>query len=493
MEETVPRPGRVPLWSSLQTKFALTYIVVIAAVLILLNTYPVFVSRDLVISSKEANLKNQATLMASNLATLEILSPDNMDKVERVIGDLPDVGLGRIVVTDPAGLILYDKGETGGTVGRYALFGEITTALKDGGYDVFRCEYREGAFRSRAASPVTYRNVVIGAVYLYEYDTEQGALLVGVQNNLRTISIVICVVALLLSFVFSRALTRRMGALLQAIHIVREGEYSHRVGLGGHDELSLLSDEFDQLTGRLQTTEEVRRRFVSDASHELKTPLASIRLLTDSILQSEHMDADTSKEFVSDIGEEAERLTRITEKLLTLTRMDTVEPPETEPVDVKHVVEKVVHMLTPLARAVDVFFLCCLDEGCVIRCTRDDLYQVAFNLMENAVKYNLPGGKVVVGLHKVEVSGQPLRVSLTIEDTGVGIPEEDLPKIFDRFYRVDKARSRAAGGTGLGLSIVRDTAQQHGGSVTVRSRSPEPGTCFVVTFPYCAQEGGGET
>ena len=487
MDEIVQQPRKVHLWSSLQTKFALTYIVVIAAVLVLLNTYPVLMSRDLVISSKEASLKNQSSLMASNLATLEKLSLDNRDKVERVIGDLPDVGLGRIVVTDPAGLILYDNGETAGsTVGQYALFGEITTALKESGYDVFRCEFRGGAFRSRAAAPVTYRNVVIGSVYVYEYDTEQGALVVSLQNTLRSISLVICVVALLLSFVFARALTARMGTLLRAIRIVREGEYSHRVGLKGHDELSLLSDEFDQLTGRLQTTEEVRRRFVSDASHELKTPLASIRLLTDSILQSEHMDADTAKEFVSDIGEEAERLTRITEKLLTLTRMDAVEPPRRESVDVKYVVEKVEHMLSPLAKAVNVELICTLDDECFILCTQDDLYQITFNLVENAVKYNLPGGKVMVHLHREGTS-----VLLTVEDTGVGIPEADMPKLFDRFYRVDKARSRAAGGTGLGLSIVRDTAQLHGGSVTVRTRAPEQGTCFTVTFPYCDKREGG--
>ena len=104
MENAEREAHRVPFWTSLQTKFALTYIVVIASALILLNTYPVFGSRDLVISSKEANLKSQASLMASNLATLERLTLENRERVERVIGDLPDLGLGRIVVTDPAGL-----------------------------------------------------------------------------------------------------------------------------------------------------------------------------------------------------------------------------------------------------------------------------------------------------------------------------------------------------------------------------------------------------
>ena len=114
-----------------------------------------------------------------------------------------------------------------------------------------------------------------------------------------------------------------------------------------------------------------------------------------------------------------------------------------------------------------------------MRCTRDDLYQILFNLMENGVKYNLPGGKLWVRLRAVED-----RAEIVVEDTGVGVPAEDVDKIFDRFYRVDKARSRAAGGTGLGLSIVQDTAKRHGGVVTAQRREPE-GTRFTVTFPLC--------
>jgi signal transduction histidine kinase len=325
--------------------------------------------------------------------------------------------------------------------------------------------------------------MVIGAVYVYEEDTEQANLLRGMQANLRTISLVVCGLVLVLSLLFSRALTARIAALLRAIRTVREGEYTHRVTLRGSDELALLAEEFNQLTDRLQTTEEVRRRFVSDASHELKTPLASIRLLTDSILQSEHIDEGLAREFVGDIGEEADRLTRITEKLLTLTRLDTAVPVATGPVEVGAVIRKVERMLTPLAQAGEVEVLCWLEEGCVIRCTQDDLYQIAFNLMENAVKYNLPGGKVLVTLSRTED-----RVILEVADTGVGIPAEERDKVFRRFYRVDKARSRAAGGTGLGLSIVSDTVRAHGGTVTARAREPE-GSVFTVTFPVWREEG----
>ena len=478
---------RVPFWRSLQVKFGLTYIAIIASVLVLLNTYPVLVSQDLVFQSKQQSFQRQAASIASTL------SVSSVNSAEETIKTLNVTGFNRIIVTDAYGRVVYDSNtEVSRAEGRYALIREITEALAPGGgghyagNDVFTSEYRDGAFRSRAAVPIVSRSAIIGAVYLYEKDAEQGALLLGIQQNLRSISVVICVVALIMSLVFSKALTRRIAALLRAVRIVREGEYSHRVSVAGGDELSQLAGEFNALTGRLQTTEEVCRRFVSDASHELKTPLASIRLLTDSILQSEHMDADTAREFVTDIGEEAERLTRITEKLLTLTRMDAAAPVVTGPVEVKAVVEKVGRMLLPLAKAVEVTIQTSLAEDCFVKATEDDIYQVAFNLMENAVKYNLPGGQVMV---RLEGSGG--RVILRVEDTGVGIPEDDMDKIFDRFYRVDKARSRAAGGTGLGLSIVRDTVRQHGGTITVRRREGE-GTCFEVVFPCWDGEGGPE-
>ena len=345
---------RVPFWRSLQTKFALTYIVIVAAVLILLNTYPLVVSEKLAYQSKQASMLNQASVLASALATgPEALTAEGATRtVELLRGSL---GVTRVVVTDPNGLVLCDFQDGVGrtdTAGRYALFWELVTALR--GNNVFRSEYGGGAFRSWAAVPITYRSMTQGAVYLYEYDAEQGALLQGIQTNLRFISIVICMVSLVMGVVFSKALTRRIAQLLRGIHTVREGEYSHRVSVRGGDELSRLADEFNELTGRLQTTEEVRRRFVSDASHELKTPLASIRLLTDSLLQADHMDGETAREFLNDIGDEADRLTRITEKLLTLTRLDTAPAAEDVPVDVGAVVERVEHMLSPLARAVEV-------------------------------------------------------------------------------------------------------------------------------------------
>ena len=481
--------NKVPFFSSLQVKYALSYLVIFAVVLVLLNTYPLLASQDLLFASKRDSLKSQTAVMASALMELESLSAE---QVARVMNMLDSMGLKRILVTDPAGLILYDstrqpeedQAPPEEDEYRYALYQEVVSALRRN--DVFYSRYNPQVFTSTAAMPIVYRGMVIGAIYILEVDQAQGELLYSLQQNLRTISLVIALVTLIMSTFFSKMLTARIAALLRAIRIVGEGEYGHRLQPVGRDEMAELAGEFNQLPDRLQTTEEVRRRFVSDASHELKTPLASIRLLADSILQTDEMDPEMVRDFVGDIGSEAERLTRITEHLLALTRLDSLPAGKQHPVDVAEVAEKTVARLQPVADAAGVRVEKNWKRGCTILCTEDDLSQVCFNLVENAIKYNYSGGKVFVS---VDRDGD--QVLLEVGDTGVGIPEEDLPKVFNRFYRVDKARSRAAGGTGLGLSIVRDTVRRHGGWVTARPRSPQ-GSLFTAGFPRYVPEQGGK-
>lgn len=475
---------KVPFYASLQVKYTLSYFIVFVVVLILINTYPVAASQEVLFSSKRDSLKSQALVMASALMELETLSADQVSRVMNMLGN---TGLDQVLVTDPAGLILYDstrKNEAESTDGafRYALYQEIVTALR--GNDVFYSRYQESAFYSCAVSPIVYRGMIIGAIYIQEIDEAQGELLLNLQQHLRNISLIITAVALTIAGIVSKVLTSRIAALLAAIRIVGEGEYGHRLQENDKDEMGQLAREFNHLTDRLQVTEEIRRRFVADASHELKTPLASIRLLADSILQNDEMDQEIVRDFVADIGTEAERLTRITEHLLALTRLDSLPAPKREPVDVAQVLERAVNMLLPVAETADVKVETHLKENCVVACTSDELYQIGFNLIENAIKYNVQGGRVIVS-----AVPEDDQVLIEVADTGVGIPENDLAKVFNRFYRVDKARSRAAGGTGLGLSIVRDTARRHGGWVTVRGRNPV-GSVFIVGLPqwYSGQE-----
>ena len=476
------KAGEVPFFHSLQGKYVATYLLLVVAIVLVLNTYPLIMAQNMVFSAKEASLKRQALAIGSALAVSEVLTEDGVAQAMELLDDMQGT---RVLVTNESGLILYDSSTLEKRTGDYAITAEVVKALR--GEDVCRSEYRQGAFRTRVAVPTVYRGVTLGAVYLYEYDTEQAEVLLSIQSTLRYISVVICVVALVAALILSKALTRNTTRLLGGIRSVREGEYNHRIEVKGKDEMAQLAMEFNELTDRLQTIEEVRRRFVSDASHELKTPLASIRLLADSILQNSSVDMETVREFVSDIGEEADRLTRISQRLLALSRLDARLQRERVPVDVGQVVEKVGHMLLPLAHSAQVELRYQLQPHCMVLATQDDLYQVAFNLMENAVKYNQPGGSVTV-----EVAREEYWITLTVQDTGVGIPEEDLLRVFDRFYRVDKARSREAGGTGLGLSIARDTARLHGGDIMAQRGPDGVGARFTARFPRIVEEGGEE-
>ena len=462
----------------MRLKFGLSYIAVIAAVLLLLNTYPLLVSEDLVFHSKETTMQGSVSVMVYSLAGLDRLNQENVAAAMAVV---EETGLSRVLVTDSAGQVLYDTRETLGAVGKYTLYSEIVQALE--GYDAFSCSYRDGAFRSRAASPVLYQNRIIGSVYAYEYDTEQAELLEGLQSNLLKLSGGIALGVALLSVLLSRMLTRKISTLLTGIRKVREGAYEHRTHIPGRDEIAQIGEEFNSLTDRLQTTETLRRRFVSDASHELKTPLAAIRLLTDSILQTDNMDMETVRDFVTDIGSEAERLSRITEDLLRLTRLDSnqIKPPEV--VEVAPVLEQVMRMMSLLAQEKGTELTCQTGGDCRVLATKGEVHQVIYNLTDNAVKYSGSRGRV-----RAELRRDGNDVVLTVADNGPGIPEEDLPRVFERFYRVDKARSRAAGGTGLGLSIVQDTVTKRGGTVSAANR-PGGGAVFTVRWP--AAEGGG--
>jgi signal transduction histidine kinase len=455
---------------SVQMTFGTIFFLFLAVMIVLLNIFPTTSSRDVVFSTKQSALMSQATVLSSSLSALERLSAEGVEQVMRLIDA---ERYARIVVTDTAGGILYDSVNTAGELEDPA--DDVARAL--GGEAVFACRYTGDAFLSRTAAPILSYGNIIGAVYLYDRDSEQAVLIESIQTRLRNISILSGALTLLAIIFFTRALTRRLTALVQGMRIVREGDYSYRVAPRGGDEVTELTEEFNNMTRRLQSTEELRRRFVSDASHELRTPLASIRLLSDSIANSVDMDESTMREFVTDIGSEAERLQRTTEKLMKLTRMDSRVPVERVPVNVKKTVERTIHLLNPLALDKGVTIYTELAEDCVICAQEDDLYQIIFNLAENAIKYNSFGGNVFLRLERRDENAV-----LTVEDTGIGIPEADMPHIFDRFYRVDKARARANGGSGLGLSIVNDAVHTNGGTVRVEPRETV-GTRFIVSFP----------
>ncbi len=462
---------------SLRFKFITFITALLIVFLLLLNTFPLISSRDAVFQEKKNSMTGRGAVLASSLSGLDKMGSESIAEVLRFL----DVsGLSRITVVDKSGTVIYD-GE--GPVGIETDNEDIKTALS--GKTVFRSEFKDSAFESSYAQPISYGGDISGVVYLCEYDGERAEIIMAVQSRVSIISVVIAVAALLLAGTFVLLIMRRIRGLVKSMQVVADGDYNYRHEVKGQDEISELGKEFNHLTERLETTEKQRRQFVSDASHELKTPLASIRLLSDSIVQNENVDTETMREFVTDIGNEAQRLQRTTEKLLDLSRLDDDVQIVPEPVDMKQATLDVMALLKPLAGEREVRIKCNLAEGCVIMANLDDVFHIIFNLVENAIKYNVPGGTVFLTLKCNEKL-----IKLTVADTGIGIPEEDRLNIFARFYRVDKARSREAGGSGLGLSIVHDAVQAHGGSIAVGANKPQ-GSKFIVSFPRPTSEETG--
>ena len=446
--------------------------VIASLALVFLNIYSASNTRELMFQAKYASMQDKIQVIASSFETADTLSAETVDQVISVLGD---INVSRLLITDGEAKVLYDSSVRQNAVGQYALLEAVVQAL--GGSDVFHCAYHAGALQSFAAVPIMSRATPIGCVYVMDFDAEQGEIIENLERNILRGSWILLGGIVACSAIFSVVSSKRMRKILMSMRLVREGEYSHKIQMRGDDEYTTLATEFNKLTDRLQESEATQRQFVSDASHELKTPLASIKLLSDSILQND-MDADTMREFVSDIGNESDRLTRMTQKLLTLSKADAQTTCEHEVVDLGETVRRVFRMLVPLADRTQIQLTASLDRGCYVLSMEDDAYQIIFNLVENGIKYNHAGGSVHVTVRHTRDEAE-----LLVEDTGMGIPQDAIEHIFERFYRVDKARSRQAGGSGLGLSIVHELVERNFGTIEVSSKEGE-GTKFTVRMPY---------
>ncbi len=446
----------------------MTYVVITFFVLLFLNVYCSQISQQVFYENKQTSMLEIAHLTANEIGSKEIL---NASTATAAIEKIGVSNVTRLIVTDAVGSVIYDSAGSGAD---YALLPQISRALD--GMDIFTWKYSNGVMRSQVATPIISYETIAGCVYMMDYDPEQGKLVQSLQSNIFTITVLLEIGLLLFAILYATQFNRRLHEIMTSMQIIQEGDYSHKVTIRGHDELTFLGKEFNQLTERLQTSEAKRRQFVSDASHELKTPLASIKLLSDSILQND-MDMETVREFVSDIGNEADRLNRMTLKLLEITRGESTDNIEAEIIYLSPTIHKVVKMLSTIAENNNISIEMDLAKDAPILIPRDDLYQITFNLVENGIKYNTPGGNLRISLHQ-QADNTVLRVS----DTGVGIPQEAVGHVFERFYRVDKARSRQSGGSGLGLAIVRSMVERNNGQISLQSTVGK-GTTFIVEFP----------
>ncbi len=295
--------------------------------------------------------------------------------------------------------------------------------------------------------------------------------------------VIVFILALLLSSRMSRPYRKFISSIKDVDHGVKEsvGEVSD------YTETSDLSEAMNSLLNRLYMVDESRQEFVSNVSHELKTPLTSMKVLADSLIGQENVPIELYQEFMTDIGEEIDRETKIINDLLSMVKMDrTQESLNISPVSMNELIELILKRLRPIAEKRHIELLFESFRPVTAEVDEVKITLAISNLVENAIKYNEDGGWVHVTLN-----ADHQYCYIKVEDSGMGIPEESLDRIFERFYRVDKSHSREIGGTGLGLAIVKSAITLHHGDIKVHSVL-EQGTIFDVRLPlnYIAKESG---
>jgi len=319
------------------------------------------------------------------------------------------------------------------------------------------------------------------------------ALLAGSRYGILAGVALAFVLGALAAALVARALSRRVTAVLDHAGELARGNFRARLPETGRGEFGQLARTMNRTAGELQKTveqlqrehaeiervERIRKDFVINVSHELRTPLASIQGYAETLMDGALGDPQYNMRFLGIIRHNAERLARITQDLLTLSRVEQNRQKfDFEPCSVHSLLKQAIELMRPMAEKGGIRLE--LEPGPVdaaVWCDSEAVSQILSNLLDNAIKYTPAGGRIAAG---AEARGR--YVELFVRDTGIGIPAEELPRLFERFYRVDKARSRELGGTGLGLSIVKHLVAAHNGATRVESRMGE-GSAFYFTLP----------
>lgn len=482
------------MWKSkpgLNILFGVTYTLIIVAVLAIITlsvtTYLGKYFLDTRYEEQKTTLKSCASAL---LPYMEEMDPD---LIHGVLSSYALEGNGRMLFVDSSGCVQADsfcvlngtipyseeidevlKGEKDTSVGYHRLELSETAITKDNDYiNKSSGKYWAAYYTQAVISSGQQKGVLVLSAPVEDIveNVNQVTLWLGIFSALFTI------VVSLITFYSSNVLTLSIRKFNRAIAKMSGGDFSVRVDEKEIAEFGELAKAFNMMSEKLENLDEARNQFVSDASHELKTPLASMKILSESLLTQPDAPKELYKEFMGDINSEVDRLSLVINDLLTLVKtdrgMDTLVIGD---VELGELIKHITGTVSPLARSkhitVSYEYVDVSLKGDELR-----LNQVFTNIIDNAIKYSPENTTITVTLTQTLNNAV-----VSVSDQGIGISPEDLTRIFERFYRVDKARSRQAGGTGLGLSIVKQIIEQHGGSIEVKSE-PGQGTTFTVTLP----------
>jgi len=429
---------------------------------------------DGIVENELASLQTSTAVMANEFSGYLTLHEAEQNGIYNLLKRYSAMNYVRIRVVDERFVIVLDSYYT--EYSRSMINPNVLKSYKAGkGVSEFN---KKSNFIEAAMPIVNAENNICGVIVADKPLSKIISYKKAIYDNIYIAIIAIMLVSISLSYFFISIISKRYKKLYQIIEEVAAGHVDKRLPVKGSTEMRMLAVNFNAIMDRANSLDESRQEFVSNVSHELKTPITSIKVLADSLNMQEDVPLELYKEFMQDIVEEIDRESKIIEDLLILVKMDKkVSALNITSVNLNELMELVLKRLKPIAEKKNVEILFESFRPVVAEVDEVKFTQVVSNLVENAIKYNNNEGWVHVSLN-----ADYQYFYVRVEDSGIGIPKESQELVFDRFYRVDKARSSETGGTGLGLSIVQNIVLMHHGIIKLYSEEGQ-GTTFTIRIP----------
>ena len=436
---------------------------------------------DRAVSVRTNEINNQLLVIANHLVLYNYLQDPSSDIINAELEQISNLYDGRVLIINRNFNVIKDT--YGLSVGKTIISEEVIKCFK--GNSVSNYDKVNGFIE--ITTPIIEKMVdiddnettqVVG-VMLTSVSTDYISATLDLLSRKATIVQIIMVILIFgVAMIISRFLTKPFDKVTAAIYEVKNGYTNEALQVPDYVETEHIVDAFNQVLARIRALDESREEFVSNVSHELKTPLASMKVLADSLLQQQEVPNELYREFMSDIADEIDRENSIINDLLTLVKLDKSNMElSVKETSVNELIELILKRLRPIARKRDVEVVFESIRPVVAEIDDVKMTLAITNLVENAIKYNHEHGYV-----KVSLDADHQYFQIAVADSGIGIPEESYDRIFQRFYREDKSHSREIGGTGLGLSISRNIVLMHRGTIDVSSVIDQ-GTVFTVKVP----------